>query len=97
MKAKEFVQRYEAGERDFAGVVIEKEYLGLLKVNLRGANLSGANLAGADLATTDFRGANLSDANLEGVNLEASILDEADLWRSYLINSGARTITTIHP
>ena len=66
MKAEELTQRYEAGERDFPGVVIEKNYLGLLKVNLRGANLSGANLAGADLATTDFRGANLSAANLEG-------------------------------
>jgi uncharacterized protein YjbI with pentapeptide repeats len=81
MKIEELTQRYEAGERDFRKVVVEKEYLGLLKVNLRGADLSGVNLKGADLATTDFRGANLSDANLEGANLEASILDEADLSR----------------
>jgi len=33
MKAQELTQRYEAGERDFPGVVIEKEYLGLLKVS----------------------------------------------------------------
>jgi len=66
MKAEELTQRYKAGEKNFPGVVIEKKYLGLLKVNLRGVDLSGANLAGADLATTDFRGANLSAANLEG-------------------------------
>ena len=47
--------------------MVEKQFLGLLKVDLRGADLGGANLAGADLSTTDFRGANLRDADLETI------------------------------
>lgn len=82
MRAEDLVQRYEAGERDFCGVEVEKEYLGLPTVDLREANLSGP-----DLATAGLRSANLADTNLEGADLEASIVDEADLSGTRLNNA----------
>ena len=41
MKAEELTQRYKAGEKNFPGVVIEKKYLGLLKVKKKSGGKSG--------------------------------------------------------
>ena len=54
MKAREILQRYQAGERDFRNV------------NLRGQSFRKANLAGADFSYADIRGANFAEANLTG-------------------------------
>jgi len=59
MKAKQIINRYAAGERDFRG-----ENLG---ENLRWQNFKGADLSGADFSNADIRGANFSNANLRGV------------------------------
>ena len=48
MTAEELLERYAAGERDFAGV------------DLNGAVLTGINLDRADLSRVNFTGANLS-------------------------------------
>lgn len=59
MKAKQIINRYAAGERNFRG-----ENLG---ENLRWQNFKGADLSGADFSNADIRGANFSNANLRGV------------------------------
>ncbi len=53
MTAEELLERYAAGERDFAGVDLNG-------VNLSGAVLTGINLERADLSTVNFSGADLS-------------------------------------
>ncbi len=67
LTATELLARYEAGERDFAGVVLQDE-------NLSGAILSGINLKGASLFDVSLSNAylpecNFSNANLVGLNL----------------------------
>jgi uncharacterized protein YjbI with pentapeptide repeats len=47
MMAKELLERYAAGERDFSGVNLKWANLG--DANLKGTNLEGANLEGADI------------------------------------------------
>ena len=79
-KVKELLTRYEAGERDFAG-------LDLYKANLRGDNLSGAKLSEADLgeahlSEADLRGANLSGANLLRANFWGASIEKTDFRRA---------------
>lgn len=56
MEAKELLQRYQQGERDFRGT------------NLEGVDLSGVDLSGIDLNGADIRGTNFSHATLIGAN-----------------------------
>ena len=82
--AKELLERYRAGEREFAKTKLRG-------VSLRGADLSGVDLTGADFGPgkrfgfwkrrSDLRGVNLKGASLRGVNLEGARLEEADLLR----------------
>jgi len=52
MKAKEVLQRYSNGERNFQ------------RVNLRGKSFKGADLSGADFSEADIRGTNFREATL---------------------------------
>ncbi|NEO88963.1 MAG: pentapeptide repeat-containing protein [Moorea sp. SIO3G5] len=52
MKAKEVLEKYAAGEKDFR------------RVNLRGQSFQGQNLSGADFSEADIRGTNFKNANL---------------------------------
>ncbi|MEL6764395.1 MAG: pentapeptide repeat-containing protein, partial [Cyanobacteria bacterium J06607_6] len=50
LKAKEVMQLYAVGERDFRGAI------------LRGGNFSGADLSGADFSGADIRSAQFVEA-----------------------------------
>jgi hypothetical protein len=54
MKAKDLLQQYAQGERNFRGR------------NLQGLSLQGKNLAGADFTRADIRGTDFKNANLRG-------------------------------
>ncbi|MGR3278506.1 pentapeptide repeat-containing protein [Acaryochloris marina NIES-2412] len=58
MKAKELLQLYQAGERDFRGV------------NLQGQSFLNQDLFGVDLSGADIRGADFSQAKLTGANFQ---------------------------
>ena len=98
MTAKELLERYAAGERDFSGVDFSGTKfkifsyifngINLERANLEGAYLEGvqlerANLAGSILRNVDFE-VDLTDANLEGANLEGANLQESCLERANL-------------
>ncbi|MCP4599819.1 MAG: pentapeptide repeat-containing protein [Proteobacteria bacterium] len=85
--AKELLERYEAGERDFEGARLADANLGnanLSNANLSNANLSGANLNGANLSNANLHGANLFGAHLSEANLREANLHGANLSRAYL-------------
>jgi hypothetical protein len=93
MKAKELIEKYKNGQRDFRGVCLSGENLAwatltqidLRASNLQEANLSGANLCGANLsektnlAFANFSRADLSGADLRDANLIGASLDSATL------------------
>ena len=67
MDEHELLQRYRAGERDFAGLKLAfSRFTGsdLRDVNLSCVSLFSARLSGADLAGADLSGANLTGAEL---------------------------------
>jgi len=72
VNAKELMQRYSAGERDFAGA-------DLRGADLQGVTLRGADFSGADLREADLSGADLSQANLYGADLRGASLRGVNL------------------
>jgi hypothetical protein len=97
LTAAELNQKYEAGERDFSGIILTQ--IGsdgsiLVIPTLKDANLEKSHLPKAYLAKTDLSNANLErtylhsaclrEANLEGANLEVANLQGACLWHSNL-------------
>jgi uncharacterized protein YjbI with pentapeptide repeats len=90
--AEELIERYAAGERDFADISLKWEDLSganLAGVNLTGAifirvNLSKANLSSANLTNTSLKSANLSGANLQGANVTNALIDFANLENANL-------------
>lgn len=70
--ANELLERYGAGERDFARAKLQR-------AQLPGANLSGARLTGAELANANLQGANLIGANLGDATLTRANLRSAAL------------------
>ena len=70
-EVKEFLQAYQAGERNFTGI-------NLSNANLDRANLSGANLSGANLSHANLQGANLTKTKLKRTNLSHSNLQQAN-------------------
>lgn len=93
MKAKELIEKYKNGQRDFRQVDLEGENLAwstLTDSDFRGANLQhvifkGATLhrvkfnEGASLAFSDLSSAELINADLRGTNLEGANLSETQL------------------
>lgn len=77
MDAKDVLNRYAVGERDFR----EEDWHGihLAGAYLRGIDLTGANLRDSDLNHSDLTGANLNFACLKGSNREGTILTGATM------------------
>jgi superfamily I DNA and RNA helicase len=73
----EILQRYMAGDRNFAGVDLRG--MQLAGINLSGANLIGAMLNGADLSYSQLDGAKLVIADLTQANLTGASLKKAKL------------------
>jgi uncharacterized protein YjbI with pentapeptide repeats len=85
MSAKELLQRYADGERDFSWVDLSlKTFNKLGSVNLSGANLSHASLyltdlSHADLSMVDLSWSWMDNTKLRGANLQGANLSNARL------------------
>ncbi len=101
--AKELLNCYEAGERNFKAANLSGVYLPwaqLSEVNLSKANLSeaylhraylsGADLSEANLSKVNLRDSDLSEANLNGANLSQAYLNKANLSQASLIGANLR-------
>ncbi|MGD2183214.1 pentapeptide repeat-containing protein [Lusitaniella coriacea] len=64
MEAREVLQQYKVGRRDFSGE------------DFRNIDISGADLKDINLEEVDLSGANLSGADLQGANLRNTVVDE---------------------
>jgi hypothetical protein len=93
MKAKELIEKYKNGQRDFRQVDLEGENLAwstLSDADFRGANLQHVNFKGAtlhrvkfnegaNLAFADLSSAELINTDLKGANLQGANLSETEL------------------
>ncbi|MEL6400537.1 MAG: pentapeptide repeat-containing protein [Cyanobacteria bacterium J06626_4] len=79
LKAKEVMQLYAVGERDFRGAI------------LRGGNFSGADLSGADFSGADIRSAQFVEATLQGVTFCQA---KAGLQRRWFVGQLALVMIT---
>ena len=77
VEAKELLERYAAGERDFARADLHR-------ADLSEANVGGACLFGADLSTANLEGANLEEADCRFLRLASTRLINLDLARYVL-------------
>ncbi len=77
----ELLARYNAGERDFAGVEI-------LRIVGEIGERDGVDGQITGLEGAELRGINLRGANLEKLNLSGADLTEADLFGAYLGEAG---------
>lgn len=73
MKARELIQRYRQGERDFRGVDLRDQ-------SLRGANLQSIDLSGANLIRTDLRGTKLDKAQLISTDFDSAHIGTQRRW-----------------
>lgn len=95
MDAEELRQRYQAGERDFAGIHfynVDLSRIYLARANLQGSkfiqtNLNDADFTWADLSNADFSGSNLCYADFDEAILRNAIFLDADLNRAELIGA----------
>ena len=76
--AEELLERYAAGERNFAGVDLGGSYSKSIRPILSSADLRGINLSGANLEMVDFCLSDLSGARLFGACLSYSYLVKAN-------------------
>ncbi len=77
MSADELLARYKAGERDFAGAILEGA--DLKQARLTGADFSNARLCNADFQMAYIRVANFSGADLRGADFRSS----SCLWSNF--------------
>lgn len=100
MSASELLERYAAGERNFAGIrVIAFSYLegailsdanfsgAVLQGSMIGTDFSRSYLIGAELAEVSLENAILQHTRLDGATLAQSILDRADLTHACLVRA----------
>lgn len=88
--AKELLERYAAGERNFSGVWIRQA--NLINVDLRDINLSNSKLIEAQLIGAKLNSAILNQIYLEGADLTSATLCGANLTRADL--SGCQLVRT---
>lgn len=88
MNAKEILEKYAAGVRDFCAVNLSEQ-------NLNGANLSGANFSEANLSVANLSGANLSGADLSRAKLNVTRLSGANLSKAKLIKASLNVANLI--
>jgi regulator of replication initiation timing len=82
MKAKELIEKYKNGQRDFRQVDLKGENLAwttLSDIDFENANLEAVNFKSAILHRVNFRGANLSFADLSSAELIDTDLSSANL------------------
>lgn len=90
MNASELLERYAAGERNFAGIYVrgklngailsDANFCGAVFPNsMEGIDFSRSYLIGADLAEVNLLNGILRNVRLDGVNLCQSLLGGADL------------------
>lgn len=82
MTASEFVERYQAGQRDFRSVKLEG--INLDKINLKGADLRRAWIYGSVIRQADLTGVNLENAQIKRCKLNGSNLTEANLSDTWI-------------
>lgn len=98
LSAKDLVEAYYQGQRDFAGqklanlILIKARLPGinLYEANLRQANLRGSDLTEANLGRICFHHAILKNANLSGAFLAYANLEDADLRGADLRNANLK-------
>jgi hypothetical protein len=98
LTAKEVLQGYAAGTRNFASLNLKHIKLSLEnlnEINVRDSNLSGAELDGTSLYQSNFSNATLVaasfvDANLYEANLGGAILKDANLFGANLIGANLK-------
>jgi len=73
MNAKELLERYADGERDFEGV-------NLSGVIMKNSDLTGINLKGAILSQSNLEKVTLNDANLNQCSFREARLSTVDFW-----------------
>jgi hypothetical protein len=101
LTARELLARYEAGERDFAGVNLSQARLDgavLDYINLKGANLlnvsfKGAIIRSSDLTNAKLQRANLTHASLCNSNLENANLEDATINGTNLVDATLKGAT----
>ena len=90
MEKKEFIERYQAGERDFSGVDLTGiELTGFKNRNnytFSDINLNGANLTKAKLEFVNFTNANLENANLAEAEITCCDFNSANFCNANLAN-----------
>jgi uncharacterized protein YjbI with pentapeptide repeats len=99
MTAEELLERYAAGERNFAGVDLtpsDGDWIKLTRQNLQGINLRGAYLYRANFGLSDLTGADLSGAYLKSAALGCAILKNARLRGAVLTLSILRMTDLSH-
>jgi formylglycine-generating enzyme required for sulfatase activity len=85
MNARELIEEYKAGRRNFKN-------LDLSGIDLSWAKLSDIDVQGSDLEKARFRGATLVKANFSGSNLKHSDLSEANLAQVNLCGADLRGV-----
>ncbi|MGB6298465.1 MAG: pentapeptide repeat-containing protein [Rivularia sp. (in: cyanobacteria)] len=88
MDKTEFIELYQAGERDFSGVdLIGIELTGIRnRYQFSDINLNGANLAKAKLEFVNFTNANLQNANLTEAKIGFCKFNSANFRNANLSN-----------
>ena len=74
MDKEELLERYAAGERNFAGVELGGSFNKAITVSLSTTNLQGINLSGANLERVSLAFSDLSGAKMFGACLSYSCL-----------------------
>lgn len=72
MDAKEILQKYATGQRNFRSQDLRN--LVLTHAKLQGVDFTDSNLSGSDLSDTGLTNANLNWANLKGTNFSGAHL-----------------------
>jgi uncharacterized protein YjbI with pentapeptide repeats len=84
----QLLERYQAGERNFAGVTLNYQRGGTTAIE--DVDLSGVNLSGANLTEIRLKRTNLSGSCLQGVCLARSVLVDVNLSHSELPDANLR-------